>query len=143
MFDNILLAVDLNDTESQEKALQAALQQAKSTGATLHIMTAVPDFGLSMVGSFFPKDYEAQAIQAVKDKLHAYVAEKVPEGIAVQHIVGHGPIYDEILRCADECNADLIIMASHRPELKDYLLGPNAARVVRHAKMSVMVVRGG
>ena len=37
---------------------------------------------------------------------------------------------------------DLIVMASHRPELKDYLIGPNAARVVRHADCSVQVVRG-
>ena len=42
---------------------------------------------------------------------------------------------------ADETNADLIVMASHRPELKDFLLGPNAARVVRHANCSVLVVR--
>jgi len=33
------------------------------------------------------------------------------------------------------------VLASHRPDLKDYLLGPNAARVVRHADRSVFVVR--
>jgi len=32
-------------------------------------------------------------------------------------------------------------MASHRPALKDFLLGPNAAKVVRHAKCAVMVIR--
>ena len=32
-------------------------------------------------------------------------------------------------------------MASHRPELRDYLIGPNAARVMRHADASVLVVR--
>lgn len=32
-------------------------------------------------------------------------------------------------------------MAAHRPALKDYLLGPNAARVVRHSNCSVLVVR--
>lgn len=32
-------------------------------------------------------------------------------------------------------------MAAHRPELQDYLLGLNATRVVRHAKVSVLVVR--
>jgi nucleotide-binding universal stress UspA family protein len=37
--------------------------------------------------------------------------------------------------------ADLIVMASHRPELKDDLLGANAARVVRPSKRSVLVVR--
>ncbi|TQV81912.1 universal stress protein [Denitrobaculum tricleocarpae] len=142
MFKDILLAVDLNNVESQEKALKAAVQQAESSGGTLHVMTVIPDFGMSMVGSFFPKDYEAKARETITEKLHAYVSEKVPKDLTVQHIVGHGTIYEEILRIAGECKADLIVMSSHRPELKDYLLGPNAARVVRHAKMSVMVVRG-
>ncbi len=35
----------------------------------------------------------------------------------------------------------MIVMASHRPEMSDYLLGPNAARVVRHARRSVSVIR--
>ncbi|WP_282606808.1 universal stress protein [Pelagibius sp. Alg239-R121] len=142
MFNNILLAVDLSDPKSQEKALEASLLQAKLSGASLHIMTVVPDFGMSMVGSFFPKDYEAQALEEANKQLHAYVSEKVPDDVSVRHIVGHGTIYEEILKYAGESEADLIVMSSHRPELKDYLLGPNAARVVRHAKMSVMVVRG-
>ncbi len=29
--------------------------------------------------------------------------------------------------------AERIVIASHRPELRDYPLGPNAARVMRHA----------
>ena len=50
-------------------------------------------------------------------------------------------MYEVILAVAKGIDADLIVMASHRPELKDYLLGPNAARVVRHADQSVLVVR--
>jgi nucleotide-binding universal stress UspA family protein len=50
-------------------------------------------------------------------------------------------VYEEILATARDLKADLIVMASHRPELKDYLLGPNAARVVRHSDVSVLVVR--
>ena len=36
---------------------------------------------------------------------------------------------------------DLIIVASHRPGLQDYFLGSTAAKVVRHAKCSVLVIR--
>ena len=53
----------------------------------------------------------------------------------------HGTIYKRIIKSADELGADLIVLTSHRPETKDYLLGPNAARVVRHAKQSVFVIR--
>jgi nucleotide-binding universal stress UspA family protein len=54
----------------------------------------------------------------------------------------HGRVYDQIIEAANRVGADVIVMGSHRPELKDYLLGPNAARVVRHATQSVFVVRG-
>jgi nucleotide-binding universal stress UspA family protein len=42
---------------------------------------------------------------------------------------------------AEEIGADLIIVGSHRPEFKDYLLGATAARIVRHAPCSVHVLR--
>jgi len=47
----------------------------------------------------------------------------------------------EILRVAEEAGADLIVVGSHRPAMKDYLLGTNASRVVRHARCSVLVAR--
>lgn len=141
MFKDILLAVDLENGETQEKALKAATMCAQASGARLHVLTIVPDFGMSIVATYFPKDYEQRVLADADKKLHAYVKANVPKGIKVQHIVGHGTIYQEIIRHADKVGADMIVMASHRPELKDYLLGPNAGQVMRHAKQSVLVVR--
>jgi len=59
----------------------------------------------------------------------------------VQVIVRTGHSYNTILEVAKEKNADLIIIASHRPGLQDYFLGSTAAKVVRHANCSVLVVR--
>jgi nucleotide-binding universal stress UspA family protein len=70
------------------------------------------------------------------------VREQVPANLQTRCHVVHGTVYEEILRLADDIGADLIVMASHRPALKDFLIGPNAARVVRHADISVLVVRG-
>ncbi|MBT8411941.1 MAG: universal stress protein, partial [Octadecabacter sp.] len=42
---------------------------------------------------------------------------------------------------ATDNSIDCIIMASHQPGLEDYFLGSTAARVVRHAKCSVHVIR--
>lgn len=141
MYKEILLAVDLNQAESQIKAVRAAVACAKAFGARLHVMTVVPDFGMSIVASYFPEGYEEKALENARQALHAFVGENVPENLPVQHIVAHGSIYQEILDCAEEAEADLIVMASHRPELEDYLIGPNASRVVRHADCSVLVVR--
>ncbi|NIA70201.1 universal stress protein [Pelagibius litoralis] len=141
MFKDILLPVDLGDRESQQKAVKAAVEFAKAFGSRLHVLTIVPDFGMSIVGGFFPKNFEEEALEEANKQLHAFVAEVVPSDVKVQHIVAHGTIYEQILHFARETKVDLIVMASHRPELQDYLLGPNAARVVRHANCSVTVVR--
>ncbi|NQW12214.1 MAG: universal stress protein [Alphaproteobacteria bacterium] len=141
MYSDILLSIDLGHLETQGKAVEAAVQYAKTFGSRLHVITVVPDYGMTIVGSFFPKEHEAQALKKTNEALHAWVGKSIPADIPVQHIVGHGTIYREILRYAEKTNCDLIVMASHRPELEDYLLGPNAARVVRHATCSVLVVR--
>lgn len=142
MYKDILLPIDLNNVESQDKAVQTAIELAKSFGANLHVMTIVPDFGAGMVATFFPEDYEEKAIAAANKVLHDFVKQRVPGGIKVQHIVTHGTIYREILEFARKAEVDLILMASHRPELSDYLIGPNASKVVHHADCSVLVVRG-
>lgn len=141
MFKTILLPLDLPNLGTQAKAVQAAVAQAQSSGATLVVMSVVPDFGSSLVGSYFPADYEEQAIKEANERLHAFTKAEIPEGISLRHVIGHGSIYREILRTAEELQCDLIVMGSHRPDLQDYLLGPNAARVVRHADCSVLVVR--
>ncbi|WP_420546808.1 universal stress protein [Curvivirga sp.] len=141
MFDHILLAVDMEHDESWKKALPAAIQNAKAFGAALHVMTVVPDFGRSLVSSFFPSGHEDQMMEKANEALHDFVKAHIPDDVAVQHIVGYGNAYEEILRVADEVKIDLIVIGAHRPKMEDYLIGPNAARVVRHAKCSVLVVR--
>lgn len=141
MYKDILVPIDLDDESSWKAALGHAVELAKAFGARLHLLTVVPDFGMAMVAQYFPKDYEHKVLEEARENLHAFTKDHIPDGVQVQHVVGHGRVYDEILRVAEDIKCDLILMASHRPELRDYLLGPNAARVVRHSKRSVLVVR--
>ncbi len=141
MFKHILLSVDLDQNSSWQKALPCAIDMCRHTGADLHVLTVVPDFGMSIVGQYFPEGYEKEMAGKILEQLRDFVNEHVPDDVRVQHIVGEGTVYEVILKIAEDIDADLIMVASHRPELKDYLLGPNAARVVRHAGCSVMVIR--
>jgi nucleotide-binding universal stress UspA family protein len=141
MYRNILVPVDLSDKHSWRKALPTAVSLCETFEAKLHLMTVVPDFGLPMVGQFFPEGYEAKLRQQAAKQLRDFAAQQVPGEIECRRIVGEGKVYQEILKAADAIEADLIVMGSHRPELSDYLLGPNAAKVMRHARCSVMVVR--
>lgn len=142
MFKSILLPVDLSAPASWSKALPTAVNLAESSGAVLHVMTVVPDFGLSVVGSFFEEGFEEKAMHKVGEDLTAWVNHNVRDTVEVRPHVVHGRVYEQIMAAADKLGVDLIVMGSHTPELSDYLLGPNAARVVRHASQSVFVVRG-
>ena len=95
-----------------------------------------------MVGSYFEPGFEEKAMHQVGEDLSDWVTEHVTGVTEVHPHVVHGRVYDQIITAADRLEVDAIVMGSHRPELTDYLLGPNAARVVRHAKQSVFVVRG-
>lgn len=50
-------------------------------------------------------------------------------------------MYRSILVPIDISEAELIVIASHKPGFSTYLLGSTAAAVVRHAKCPVLVVR--
>lgn len=141
MYKNILVPVDLSNDESQQKAILTANEFAKLNDATLHIMTVVPGFGMSIVNSYLPKDHSEKMMEEAQSNLGEIINEFVSDDVQTQKVVAYGTIYSEIVEYAEKANMDLIIMASSRPELKDYLLGPNAARVTRHAKCSTMVVR--
>jgi nucleotide-binding universal stress UspA family protein len=58
MFQNVLVPLDLSDKHSWRKALPAAIALCEAFGAKLHVITVVPEFGLPMVGQFFPEGYE-------------------------------------------------------------------------------------
>lgn len=141
MFKNILLPIDLNEDSSWRKPLAVAIDMCQKNDAALRIMTVVPDLGMNIVAQYFPKGYEKEVAEKTLAQLKAFTEENVPSDITVQHVVGEGSVYETILKVARETKTDLIIMESLRPALKDYLLGPNASRVVRHAECSVLVVR--
>ena len=141
MFRNILLTVDLEHADSWAKALPVALATVKAWDARLHVMTVVPEVAVPALMQAGPYDYEAQLVPVAKATLQQFVREHVPSGVDAQQIVTYGGVYREILRVAAEIPADLIVMAAHRPQPGDFLIGSNAERVSRRAGCTVMLVR--
>lgn len=140
MYKNILVPVDLGEKSSWERSVPFAVDFALHYGAHLYVMTVVPDYGFHYVSQFFPPGYEQGMLEKAKTILEKFVGEHVPKDITVQHIVAHGSIYREIVKAAERIDADAIIMASHRPEYTDYVIGPNAERVLHQFKRSVFVI---
>ncbi|MQX37156.1 universal stress protein [Roseospira navarrensis] len=141
MFKKILVSVDLDSPFDWDRTLPVATSIAQQWGAALEAMTVIPDYGKGMVSQFFPTGYEDKVVKMTMDRLREQVDSRLPDGLKASHLVGEGNIYEALLQTARERGTDLMVIGAHRPELSDYLLGPNAARVVRHAGCSVLVVR--
>ena len=141
MYKKILLSVDLNDEGSWTATLEAALVMCRTFDASLHLVHVMGEVPEAVVKLYLPDDNTEKLVEQFTGMMDAFVDEYIPaEFDAVVHLC-KGNIYTGILETANKVNADLIIIGSHRPTMSDFLLGPNAARVVRHAECSVLVVR--
>lgn len=141
MFARILFPVDLEEESSWQKAVPAVLALQQTFGSELHVLTITPEWPKGMYRLSLPPDAEVRFAASAAEGLNAFIREHIPEGIPVTKHVKVGRVYQMVLDTATDIGADLIVMASHRPEMGDYLIGANASRVVRHAEVSVLVVR--
>lgn len=138
---HVLCAIDLTHLESEGNLLRTAADLATFYGAGLSVVTVVPDYGMSIVGSYFKEGTMKSAVKAADEQLHGFVRKTLPDFDNVQHIVEVGTVYEMVLDAIERSNADLVVMGAHKPNLMDRLQGPNSARVSRHAPCSVLVVR--
>ena len=142
MFNRVLLTVDLNRPASWKKALPEAVEFARESKTTLHIMSVVPDMGTPLVEGFFPENFEKQAVAAASKALNELVVKEVPDDIDVKQHLAFGKIHRQVLKTIDEIKCDLVIMASHKPDrVREFLVGSNADRIVRRSPVSVLVIR--
>lgn len=141
MFTSLLLAVDVNDLEGAKRSTKAAFRLAQTEGAVLHVLNVLPDSGMPIVSASMDATHSQSLREAATKALSDWIADNAPDGVDVKPHVVFGTVYDQIIKIADALDVSAIIVGAHRPELKDYLIGPNAARVARHAQQSVFVVR--
>ena len=136
-----LVPIDTHEESSWRGVLPIAFDQARHAGAEVHVMTVVEPVQMSTPGVPSPEEISRQLQAATRERLEALLQGQDTAAVDLRLVVAEGNVHREILRVAEEIGADLIIMASHRPDLRTYLLGAHAARVVRHATCSVYVVR--
>lgn len=143
MTNAVLCAVDISNGDLDTHVLKKAAKLADQEGAQLDVVTVLPDFGESWVSGFFESDFHDKALEEAHTKLAEMCVSTLgaDRNEKIRHVVATGTAYQEILKTAESAGSDLIVIGAHKPDLKDYLLGPNAARVVRHSDVSVYVVR--
>ena len=93
-----------------------------------------------------PTYVTAQIPEEIQKQVHDEVVQALHDAAAtaggqIRTVVAHGVPGTVIVEYAAKENCDCVVVASHRPALRDYLLGSTAARVVRHAGCTVHVMR--
>jgi len=135
MYKNILVPVSFEADRNAQGAMAIAQALVAEGGSItcLHVLEQLPKYATEYLPEGHMEAAKADIIDGLKSLVEgvANASASVVEGHASRTILSH----------ADNNAVDLIIVASHQPGMQDYLLGSTAAKVVRHAKCAVHVLR--
>jgi nucleotide-binding universal stress UspA family protein len=134
MYKKIIVSLSL-DHGIGEAAIALARRLKAEGGSILGVHVYEPMSGAASV--YVSDEAVAKAFQAAKDAL----ADRVDSAADVEGVLLKGHSGRRITDYATEVNADCVIVGSHKPGMRDIFLGSTAARIVRHAQCSVLVLR--
>ncbi len=135
MYNKILVPVSFQADRNAQGAMEIAKALRSKGGSItcLHVLEQLPKYATE----FLPESHIEAAKAEIVEELTSLI-----EGVEnASALVVDGHSSRTILNYADNNDVDLIIVASHQPGMQDYLLGSTAAKVVRHAKCAVHVLR--
>lgn len=136
MYNTILTPVDLSHRERVGPMIKTAklLGGGDAQIILATVVEDIPAYVAAQIPADILEDSEAQAMAG----LERLATEA---NLSAELEVRRGHAGNAILDIAEEKGVDVIVIASHKPGWEDYLIGSTAARVVRHAKCAVHVLR--
>ncbi|MBN1179186.1 MAG: universal stress protein [Anaerolineae bacterium] len=148
------VVVLLDGSELAERVLPHVVEIVRDRDSLVYLISVVPvvmpaAVAVDVYPVYMAADFltvEAAERERVKKELQAYldgVAETLgPIAAHVETVVRFGQPADEILRYAEEVEADLIAMCTHgRSGLSRWVFGSVAEKVLRGATCPVLLVR--
>ncbi len=139
---NIVVPVDFS--AHSDKAIQTAIELAKTFGAKLHLVHAYHlPFPMGAPDHIsIPQDFAKAVRDSASRKLETVLQPVTEAGIQGEiHLTGSAPV-EAIEMIAEKVGADLIVMGTRGlTGLKHVLLGSVAERTIRTAPCPVMTVK--
>lgn len=138
MYSSIVVAAALfNKGATTRSLIEKANKMINPDGniTIVHVMDELPAYLTSAIA----REQLLAHRSALREQLESLAASAKAKNVDID--LRGGRASDNILTCAKDCNADLIMIASHKPDISDYFIGSTAARVVRHSPISVLVAR--
>ena len=138
MYKSIVIAVALfNKGATSRTLIQKANKLIDPDGSItlVHVLDEVPAY----LAAAIAREQLMEHRKAIREQLDSLAATAKAKNVDID--IRGGRPSENILASAQDCNADLIMIASHKPGMSDYFIGSTAARVVRHSPISVLVAR--
>jgi universal stress protein F len=142
MYRSILVPIDISETDLTRHVVPQVQAHAKT--AKVHFLAVIPTvpFYASLGLAYSTEFPDRSGLQAkASEKLERLLSSSIFLQAGVKLMSFTDRRKDQILKLAESVDAELIVIASHKPGFSTYLLGSTAAAVVRHAKCPVLVVR--
>lgn len=136
MYKHVLVPIVPDHGSRGSEALEIADRLVAEGGkiTLLHVLEDVPAY----VVSYIPEGIRDSQRESATEKL-GNLAKAVEADCEIAVIHGHAS--NSIMDYGEAHDVNCIVVASHKPGFEDYFLGSTAARIVRHAKCCVHVVR--
>jgi universal stress protein A len=127
------------------EALGAAVELATHFDALLclvHVLPTVPPIPPDPIyASLGPKEYQRAVAVDAESRLNRIMRECIPAGVRTRIVTGRGDVANEIIRIAQDQQADVIVLATHGlTGWLHVLFGSVAEKVLRLAHRPVLVI---
>lgn len=147
MFKNILLPTD--GSALSRKAVRAGVALARAVGARVTGFYSPERYEILAYGEYFPPDLISREEWDIRSKKTAVrflaAIEKEAKAAGVKYsgfLLDSGAPWEAIVDAAKKKKCDLIFMASHgRTGIAGLLIGSQAAKVLSHSKIPVLVYK--
>ncbi|WP_405231205.1 universal stress protein [Lentisalinibacter salinarum] len=136
-YHKIMVPVDLAHLDSLDKALRTAADLAAGYRIPVCYVSVAPGAAplTAAQADEFREALDTFALdQAERHGFEATARAVIPEDDSLD-------VREALMRALEESGADLVVMASHIPDVDDRMFASNAAYVASSAPITVMVVR--
>lgn len=142
-FKTILMATDFS--ESSDHAFAYALSMAKKFNARLLLLHVINE-PIDLRGFYAPhisfEKLEEEIEEGAQKMMEKFCQTHLRDYDNYETAIIPGIPYDEVIKKAEESNAELIVLGTHgRTGLDHMLFGSTAEKVVRKSTVPVMTVR--
>ena len=137
------IIVPIDFSEHSEYALRTAAKLAKKNNAEILALHMLEMSDIMLTASDGLQHEKAVYFYKLSEqKFENFLDKEYLKGLTVTRIIKHFKVFSEVNNVAQQNDADLIVMGSHGSSgAKEFFIGSNTERVVRHADIPVLIVK--